>query len=995
MTDISNNPHTFAISEIGDDDVIIGLDWIKKINPIINWKQGYMRINNKQSKITYRSTRIQNKQITNEIPWKFDKKKRKWYNIKRRKWYTIAQVKQDTEWLDWFDKDDDDENKEYIKPEVKRKRAMTLPSMTVEYPINFKEEKDVHMRIYGKHFDKAMELEEIMQEKELERGKERYKELVEQNPWTRTRTNREEERNIPRGRKYVKPHMEPTGPWYNEHSEKVDTGIKRPPSNEIEKGEGIKRRHTEPITDDYRVARTMLGDKHANQPIAFLPNMSIAQKLSQMKAQREGRLIDGTKRNVKTLVPRVLWKYLSVFNENKAKRIPKFSKYDMEINIIPGKELPQMRKLYPIPHGQEKIMEEYIQENIDKGFIREPKEGSKAYTVAAPVFLIGKKDGGARMVIDYRELNKVTEPNTYPIPRMEKLRYQKNEVLYFTTLDLRNGYNNIRIKEGDEYKAAFRTPSGVYEPTVMFFGMKNSPAHFQRFMETIFRKIDPKKIKIYLDDILIPYGKTLEEHIEAVKEVLGVLQEHDLYCKPEKCYFFQKEVDYLGMKVSREGIAMDPDKVKAILEWPNCTNVRDIRKLMGFIGFYRQYIPNIGELTKKLTELIKKDVKFVWTEEHTSVLNKIKELFKNGAILMYPNFDKKFTLKTDASKYAIGAVLEQEDDKGRMRPVSFYSRGMTDAESNYKIFDKEMLAVIAALQHWKHLIFKPKIPLEIITDHSALQYFGTKQSLSERQIHWMEILSEYDYTIKHQPGKDAVIPDALSRRPDYKRKIDNTHIMIPKEKIQETPLKINKINNEITKEQLQEAIKQSQQKKNEQGVTHIEENHKNTKITNKHQIIQENNLLYMEDTRSGKRVQIIPWQDKELIATILQCYHDDEQAGHPGVKRTMELITRELYWKTMIQDVKQHIKECIKCQQNKPIRKKRTEITQAIQIPTRPWEIITYDLIGPLPLSNKYDGIMVIVDKHSKYLELLPIQMNYDNQQILKLLEDNIFKRYG
>ena len=219
--------------------------------------------------------------------------------------------------------------------------------------------------------------------------------------------------------------------------------------------------------------------------------------------------------------------------------------------------------------------------------------------------------------------------------------------------------------------------------------------------------------------------------------------------------------------------------------------------------------------------------------------------------------------------------------------------------------------------------------------------------------------------------------------------------MIPKEKIQETPLKTNKINNEITKEQLQEAIRQSQQKKNEQGVTHIEENHKNTKITNKHQIIQENNLLYMEDMRSGKRVQIIPWQDKELIATILQCYHDEEQAGHPGVKRTMELITRELYWKTMIQDVKQHIKECIKCQQNKPIRKKRTEITQAIQIPTRPWEIITYDLIGPLPLSNKYDGIMVIVDKHSKYLELLPIQMNYDNQQILKLLEDNIFKRYG
>ena len=177
--------------------------------------------------------------------------------------------------------------------------------------------------------------------------------------------------------------------------------------------------------------------------------------------------------------------------------------------------------------------------------------------------------------------------------------------------------------------------------------------------------------------------------------------------------------------------AIDPDKVKAILEWPNCKTVRDIRRLIEFIGFYQQYIPNIGELTRKLTELTKQGVKFMWMEEHTETLNKIKALFKNRTILIHSNFKKKFILKTDVSKYVIGAVLEQKDENRNLRPVSFYSRGIHDVETNYKIFNKKMLAVIEALRHWRHLLLNPTELVEIVTDHSVLQYFGTKQKLSE------------------------------------------------------------------------------------------------------------------------------------------------------------------------------------------------------------------------------------------------------------------------
>ena len=1007
-TGIGNTRQTFAVSDIGDDKIIIGLDWIRKANPIIDWQKAEMKRGSLRSSITYRGTANKANKNKQEKDWTWNKKRKRWYYAITKQWYTTEERKliiirnnQERE---------EEETSEEIIVKPKRKRRQSAPAVvqTKEVPL-----QGIQIRKYGKKLEENISTDQIriiLQAKE----EQRKEELKERNPRTRTRKTQEIERNIPIGRKYIEPHIEYNAKYaYPDMSEGVTAGVKRDRSISDPRAPAMKRHQSEsvlieqPMSEDelmdppdlqdesvwhpgdWQVARIKLTAN--NNKLAYMPKRTFSQQVSQEKAKREGRHALQSN-DPRKLVPKILWKYLPIFSKEKAKRLPKSSKYDMKIEFQEGAELPKLKRVYKVPEGQKQSMKEFIMENLEKGFIRRPKEGSNAYSIASPTFMIGKKDGGERVVIDYRPPNKITKNDAYPMPTMEVLRYQKPGTKYYTTLDLRNGYNNVRIRKGDEWKAAFRTIYGVFEPTVMFFGMKNSPAHFQRYMDTIFEDVDEDKRKIYLDDILIAYGETLEEHISAVKEVLEVLAKNDLYCKPEKCYFFQEEVDYLGMKVSQHGIAMDPDKVKAIMDWPVCKTVKEIRQFLGFCGFYRQYIPNFSALSKPLTKLTQKNEKFIWGLEQEYSMKALKKLFDNGPILQHPNYKIPFILKTDASKYAIGAVLEQES-QGQIRPISFFSRGMKDAETNYKIFDKEMLAVIEALEHWRHLLLGTQHPIDIITDHSALKYFGTKQKLSERQVRWMETLSEYNYTIRHQPGKEAVIPDALSRRPDYKRKIDNNMTMIPSKAIRtQLPVLITKtVRIEMQeKDTIEYQIKQEWQRDQL-----IDKEWPLYKPQKGYSLIRTSNCIYLKNGKEADILITIVPPNNDIRKRILEAYHDDEEAGHPGTLRTEELIRREYWWPKMKIDVKQYVKHCSKCQQNKPIRQNRTPPLQLTELAQRPWEIITYDLIGPLPPNDTYDGILTIVDRYSKYVELVPINMKWGSEQIINALQTHIFKRYG
>jgi hypothetical protein len=382
--------------------------------------------------------------------------------------------------------------------------------------------------------------------------------------------------------------------------------------------------------------------------------------------------------------------------------------------------------------------------------------------MAAPVFFVKKKDGSLRLVQDYRKLNEMTVKNKYPLPLISELVNQLRGAKYFTKLDVRWGFNNVRIKEGDEWKAAFRTNRGLYEPLVMFFGLTNSPATFQTMMNDIFADmISEGVVVVYLDDILI-FTKDLEEHRKITRRVLQRLEENELFLREEKCEFEKTEIEYLGLIISEDHVGMDPVKVAGVAEWPEPTNRREVQSFLGFANFYRRFIQDFSKHARPLFDLTRKDTSWTWGELQQSAFRKIKELVTSAPVLTLPADDQPFRVEADSSDFATGAVLSQlSSEDGKWHPVAYYSKSLSETERNYEIHDKEMLAIIRALEEWRHFLEGAKHQFEIWTDHKNLEYFMSAKKLNRRQARWSLTLARFDFLMHHRPGKSMGKSDAL------------------------------------------------------------------------------------------------------------------------------------------------------------------------------------------------------------------------------------------
>ena len=429
------------------------------------------------------------------------------------------------------------------------------------------------------------------------------------------------------------------------------------------------------------------------------------------------------------------------------------------IDLMPGTR-PVHQSLRRYSEREMDELNKQLKEYLDKGMIKPSKS-----PWGTNVILVKKKDGSMRFCVDYRALNNVTVKDKYPLPHTEELFDRLHGAKFFSKIDLRTGFYQIPMAEADAHKTAFVTRYGLYEWVVLPMGLTNAPATFMHLMNGTFREYLDKFVLAFLDDILV-YSKTIEEHEAHVKQVLERLREVRLYAKLSKCEFFQTEVEFLGHRVGRDGLKVMPSKVQAVVEWPELKNISDVRSFLGLAGYYRRFIRNFSSLASPLSDLTKNEVKFEWGKVQQTAFQAIKQSLQSAPVLLLPNSKFPFILHTDASDFATGAVLQQDQGQG-LQPIAFMSHKMLPAETRYATHEKELLAIVHACRDWRHYLHGNPFTIRIYTDHNSLQYIKTQPSVTARQARWQEKLSEFDFTIEYMTGKTNVAADALSRRPDH------------------------------------------------------------------------------------------------------------------------------------------------------------------------------------------------------------------------------------
>lgn len=666
-------------------------------------------------------------------------------------------------------------------------------------------------------------------------------------------------------------------------------------------------------------------------------------------------------------VPTEYHDYLDVFSKEAADLLPEERPFDCAITLKdPSCSLP-FKPIYSLSLNETEAQKQYIEENLKKGFIR-PSKSSAGF----PQFFVNKKDGGLRPCVDYRDLNALTIKDRTPLPLISDLLDRTTGCKIFSKIDLRGAYNLVRIKPGDEWKTAFRTRYGLFEYLVMPFGLTNAPAVFQRMMNTIFSDILDVFMVVYLDDILV-FSPDLESHIEHVKIVLQRLRQYKLFAKLEKCLFHKTSISFLGYVISDGTVAMEPEKIASVSQWPQPTSMKGVQSFLGFCNFYRRFIRNFSQVAKPLTDLTKKNVPFAWTELCEQAFQHLKKTISSNPLLLTVDPLSPFTLQTDASDFAIGAVLCQRNpDTKALHPVAFYSRKLLPAEINYTIHDKELLAIIAALTHWRHYLVGSPHKIQIFSDHKNLLFFQKNRILRPRHARWNLILSEFDFELNFTAGTQNQAADALSRRSDFMGEGDDNQnqqlTLLPRQRwsqISAISFRSNVFDREINTEEdwplliAHFLVSDSWPENLPESVLDLcKKEAKNFRLLN-------NNHLELVRVTDDGPINYLPFDQR--TQTIKQ-FHDT--LGHMGLDSILPLIRRRFWFPKLKDAVKKFIRECQICQRN------RADSSSASPTPLRPippsgmpFERWGMDFVGPLPESksgNKY--IVTAIDYATRWV---------------------------
>ncbi|KAJ9544791.1 hypothetical protein OSB04_024498 [Centaurea solstitialis] len=632
--------------------------------------------------------------------------------------------------------------------------------------------------------------------------------------------------------------------------------------------------------------------------------------------------------------------------------LPPPRQVEFHIDLIPGAGS-VAKSPYRLAPPEMQELSSQLQELLDKGFIR-----PNSSPWGALVLFVKKKDGSFRMCIDYRELNKITIKNRYPLPRIDDLFDQLQGATYFSKIDLRSGYHQMRVREEDIAKTAFRTRYGHYEFLVMPFGLTNAPAVFMDLMNRVCRPYLDKFVIVFIDDILI-YSQSKEDHEQHLRLILELLKAEKLYDKFSKCEFWIREVHFLGHVVNKEGIHVDPAKIEAIKKWEAPKTPTEIRQFLGLAVYYRRFIANFSRIAQPLTTLTQKDKKFIWGEKQEEAFQLLKHKLCNAPILALPEGTDNFVVYCDASHQGLGCVLMQNE-----KVIAYASRQLKVHEKNYTTHDLELGAVVFALQIWRHYLYGTKCT--IYTDHKSLQHILDQKMLNMRQRRWVELLSDYDCEIKYHPGKANVVADALSRKERVKPIRTRAMGMIVQTSLKSQILEAQR-----------EALKVDNLKKETLHKMEIELEEKS------------DGVRYFKDRIWVPKVD-------QLRKLIMDEAHQSRYSIHPRYDKMYKGLKEHFWWPEMKKDIATYVSKCLTCARIKAEHQRPSGLLQQPEIPEWKWERISMDFVTKLPKTKKgHDSIWVIVDRLTKSAHFLPIKESFSIDRLAQLYVDEIVMRHG
>lgn len=652
------------------------------------------------------------------------------------------------------------------------------------------------------------------------------------------------------------------------------------------------------------------------------------------------------------------------------------------MRIDTGDHPPMSRPPYRRSATERTVIEQAVQQYLKDGVVK-----PSFSPWASPVVLVKKKSGEWRFCVDYRKLNSVTVPDAFPMPRLDDTLDNMGGARYFTTLDLASAYHQCPLADDACAKTAFITHQGLFEFTVVPFGLRNAPAYFQRSMQAALA--DVPKACIYLDDIVL-FSSTFEEHMQTLNHVLARLRDVGLRLKRSKCRFLQQRTEYLGHIVSSEGVRPDPAKVESIANMQPPTGLEGLRRFLGMVGFYRRFVNDFAGMAAPLYKLLKKDAPFDFGAEQSVAFNRLRTALCTAPVLAYPDFARPFRITTDASGTGLGAVLSQTTSDGTHHPVAFISRSLNNAEKNYSVSEQECLGVVWAIRKFRAYVFATRF--EVVTDHAALRWLRSIRDPRGRLGRWSLELQDCDFEVVHRPGTSNVVADALSRLP--RSGVDATVAAIGQgtpddaavadeddgdDDGQDDPLLAEPEQPPVVQRAVPwltgDGLKTAQHgdplckavRSAWAGEESIDLDHVGLKPkqfwSSLHHFRETGDLVLFDNQ------VVLP---ASLVNQALHQAHDHPAAGHLGIERTYRRMAAQFYLPGLYAQTKSYVTRCLPCQQVKA--KPPQQLPMGRVTASRPMELVAMDFLGPLPTTNRGNKhLLVVSDVFTKFVVAIPL----------------------